>query len=41
MEFKIAKLDKMAIVVSIAATVFLIGLSIFFIIKVPFGWAFA
>ena len=41
MEFKTAKLDKMAIVVSIAATVFLIGLSIFFIIKVPFGWAFA
>lgn len=41
MEFKIAKLDKMAIVVSVAATVFLVGLSIFFILKVPFGWAFA
>lgn len=41
MEFKTAKLGKIATVVSIATTVFLVGLSIFFIIKVPFGWAFA
>lgn len=41
MEFKVAKLDRTATAVSIATTAFLIILSIFFIVKVPFGWLFA
>lgn len=41
MEFEVAKLDRTATTVSIATTAFLIILSIFFIVKVPFGWLFA
>lgn len=41
MEFKTAKLDSIATLISIIVTTLLLGLSIFFIIKVPYGWAFA
>lgn len=41
MEFKTAKLDTQATIISILTTTFLVGLSFFFIIKVPFGWIFA
>jgi len=41
MEFRAARLDKTATLVSIAVTVFLAGLSVFFTVNVPFGWAFA
>lgn len=41
MEFKPARLDKLATIVTAFVTVLLVGLSIFFIIKVPFGWLFA
>ncbi|MGB3342224.1 MAG: DUF1648 domain-containing protein [bacterium] len=41
MEFEPARLDRTATVVSILVTAFLLGLSIFFIIKVPWGWIFA
>jgi hypothetical protein len=41
MEFKPARLDRVATIVSILVTAFLLGLSIFFIIKVPCGWIFA
>jgi len=41
MEFKVAKLDRTATIVSIVTTAFLIVLSIFFVVKVPLGWLFA
>jgi hypothetical protein len=41
MEFKIAKLDKMATIVTASVAVLLIGLSVFFIHQVPYGWVFA
>jgi uncharacterized membrane protein len=41
MEFKPAKLDKLATIVTAFVTVLLVGLSLFFIIKVPYGWLFA
>jgi len=41
MEFKPARLDRIAIIISVLVTTFLIALSIFFIIKVPYGWIFA
>lgn len=41
MEFRSAKLNTIALVVTIFVSVMLIGLSIFFIMKVPVGWIFA
>ncbi|MGB3478105.1 MAG: PH domain-containing protein, partial [bacterium] len=41
MEFKVAKLDRTATIVSIVTTAFLTVLSIFFVVKVPLGWLFA
>lgn len=41
MTFKAAKLDKISLTVTILVSAFLIILSLFFLIKVPFGWAFA
>jgi hypothetical protein len=41
MEFKIAKLDRPAIITTLAVTLLLVVLSIFFLIKVPFGWIFS
>lgn len=41
MEFKIARLDKLATTLTIFVTILLVGLSIFFILKVPHGWIFA
>jgi len=40
-EFKIARLDKLATTLTIFVTILLVGLSIFFILKVPHGWIFA
>lgn len=41
MEFKIARLDKLATIISIFVTALLVCLSIFFIHKVPYGWVFS
>jgi len=41
MEFKVARLDRVATIISILTTGFLIGLSISFIMKMPYGWIFA
>jgi hypothetical protein len=41
MEFKTARLDKLARILTISVTVLLVGLSVFFVIKVPYGWLFA
>jgi hypothetical protein len=41
MEFKTARLDKLARILTVCVTVLLVGLSVFFIIKVPYGWLFA
>lgn len=42
MEFKIAKLDTMASLITIVVTVFLIAFAIFFPAKkIPFGWVFS
>lgn len=41
MKFKPAKLDKLATIVTVCVTVLLVGLSLFFIIEVPYGWLFA
>ena len=41
MEFNVAKLDKVATALTISVTILLLGLSIFFILKVPHGWIFA
>ena len=41
MEFKTAKLDRLARILTACVTLLLIGLSVFFIIKVPYGWLFA
>lgn len=41
MEFDVAKLDRPAIITTLAVTLLLVGLSTFFIIKVPHGWVFA
>ncbi len=41
MQFKPAKLDTTASIVSICVSALLIGLSVFFLIKVPLGWPFA
>jgi len=41
MEFKTAKLDRTATIVSIIASALLVGISIFFLIMVPSGWAFS
>jgi len=41
MEFKAAKLNTIALVVTIVVSVILIGLSIFFVVMVPVGWIFA
>lgn len=41
MEFKVAKLDRTATIVSIVTTAFLTILSIFFVVKVPLGRLFA
>lgn len=42
MEFKIAKLDTMASLITILATAFLIAFAIFFPAKnIPFGWVFS
>jgi len=40
-EFKAAKLNTVALVVTVLVSVLLIGLSIFFVIMVPVGWLFA
>ena len=41
MEFKVSRLDRPALITTLAVSILLIGLAIFFIIKVPFGWIFA
>ncbi len=41
MEFKPAKLDRIATIISVSVSLLLVGLSLFFLIKVPFGWVFA
>jgi hypothetical protein len=41
MEFCIAKLDKGATALTVAVTVLLSALAIFFIVAVPYGWIFA
>ncbi len=41
MEFKTAQLDKLAKILTVCVTIFLVGLSLFFIVKVPYGWLFA
>lgn len=41
MEFKIAKLDRIATGVSIFTTVLLVGMAVFYCIKVPYGLVFA
>ncbi len=42
MEFKPAKLDKLALIISIITTTLLVLLSIFFVTKpIPYGWVFA
>jgi len=41
MEFKIARLDRVATVVTVLVTVLLIALSVFFVLEVPYGWIFA
>jgi len=41
MEFKPARLDRIAIFITVLVTIFLIVLSVFFIFKIPYGWIFA
>lgn len=41
MKFQPARLDTTATIVSVVVSTLLIGFSVFFLIKVPFGWAFA
>lgn len=42
MEFKLAKLDTMATIITIITTVFLVALTIFFLVKTEsFGWIFS
>jgi uncharacterized membrane protein len=41
MDFKVSRLDRPALIVTLAVSILLIGLATFFIIKVPFGWMFA
>ncbi|MBN2621618.1 hypothetical protein JXB22_11105, partial [candidate division WOR-3 bacterium] len=41
MVFKTAKLDTVAIVVTIIVTALIVGLGILFIVKVPYGWIWA
>jgi hypothetical protein len=41
MDFKPARLDLTAAIISSGVTLFITGLSLFFIIKLPYGWAFA
>ncbi len=40
MEFRTAKLNTVALIITIAFSVLLIGLSIFFVVMVPIGWVF-
>lgn len=40
MEFKIARMDRTVTTVSSLVTIFLLGLSILFVIMVPYGWIF-
>jgi hypothetical protein len=41
MEFRVARLDRPALITTLAVTILLLGLATFFIIKVPYGWIFA
>jgi hypothetical protein len=41
MKFQPARLDTTATIVSVVVSTLLIGFSVFFLIKVPFGWTFA
>lgn len=41
MEFRTARLNTLALVITIIVSALLIGLSLFFIIEVPIGWIFA
>ena len=41
MEFKVANMDRPAIITTLAVTMLLVGLSIFFVLKIPYGWFFA
>lgn len=41
MEFKVARLDRPALIITLVVSILLICLATFFIIEVPYGWTFA
>lgn len=40
MQFKVAKLDRVATIITVSVTAFLVVLSAFFVLEVPYGWIF-